>query len=53
MNSARLLCQLPSTLVTAHADVESQLRACAWWLCISLPLLWPRDTALPGLPALS
>lgn len=52
MNSDRLLCQLPSTLVTAHADMESQLRVCAW-LCMSLPLLCPRDTALPGLPALS
>lgn len=28
MDSVRLLCQWLSTLVTAHADVESQLRVC-------------------------
>lgn len=47
MNSDRLMCQVPSTLVTAHADMEGQLRVCAW-LCVSLPLLCPRDTALPA-----
>lgn len=52
MNSDRLTSQVPSTLLTACADLESQLRGCAR-LCMSLSLLCPRDTALPGLPGVA
>lgn len=40
MNSDTLTSQVPSTLLTARADLESQLRGCAW-LCMSLSLVCP------------
>lgn len=47
MNSDRLKCQLPSTLVTTHAGMERQLSAC---LCLAVVSLPPSasDTAPPG-----
>lgn len=50
MNPDRLKCQLPSTLVTTHAGMESQLSAC---LCLAVVSLPPSasDSAPPARPA--
>lgn len=50
LNSDRLTCQLLRTLLTAHADVESQLSLCP--AVRVLVLLWLGDTACPAWSAL-
>lgn len=47
MNSDRLIRQLPSSLVTAHADMESWLRGCAQ-PCVFLPCSAPQTPPRPA-----